>query len=283
MLKWLFQRRKHNHKSTDGSYRHGNTQLIELRHVEKVYTSAAGQFRALKDINVQIDRGKFVAIVGKSGSGKSTLINMVTGVDRPTSGEVFVGDTAVHTLSEDEMARWRGQTIGVVYQFFQLMPSLTVVENVMLPMDFCHTYPAHTFYRRSMEILEQVDLAGHAHKFPAAISGGQQQRVAIARALINDPAIIMADEPTGNLDSRTADAVFQLFEHLVAQGKTLLLVTHDPDLARRAYRTITIADGAIVADDTRNRDNPQPAAGAGSDDAAAATRPAATTMEANQC
>jgi putative ABC transport system ATP-binding protein len=255
--------------------------LIELRHVEKVYTSAAGQFRALKDINVQIDRGEFVAIVGKSGSGKSTLINMVTGVDRPSSGEVFVGDTAVHTLSEDEMARWRGQTIGVVYQFFQLMPSLTVVENVMLPMDFCHTYPAHTFYRRSMEILEQVDLVEHAHKFPAAISGGQQQRVAIARALINDPAIIMADEPTGNLDSRTADAVFQLFEHLVAQGKTLLLVTHDPDLARRAYRTITIADGAIVADATCNRDNPQPAAAAGSNGAAAVAGHAATRMEAN--
>lgn len=279
MLKWLFHGDSHK-PSSDGAYRHGNTQLIELRHIDKVYTSAAGQFRALKDIHVQINTGEFVAIVGKSGSGKSTLINMVTGVDRPTAGEVFVGDTAVHTLNEDQMARWRGRTIGVVYQFFQLMPSLTVVENVMLPMDFCHTYPAHTFYRRAMEILEQVDLADHAHKFPSAISGGQQQRVAIARALVNDPAIIMADEPTGNLDSRTADAVFQLFERLVAQGKTLLLVTHDPDLARRAYRTITIADGAIVADQTRVRDDPPPIT-ADADGRVPVAEQAGATTEAN--
>lgn len=279
MLKWLFQRDTRK-ISPDGSYRHGNTQLIELRHVEKIYASAAGQFRALRDINLQINTGEFVAIVGKSGSGKSTLINMVTGVDRPTSGEVFVGDTAVHTLNEDQMARWRGRTIGVVYQFFQLMPSLTVVENVMLSMDFCHTYPAHTFYRRSMEILEQVDLADQAHKFPSAISGGQQQRVAIARALVNDPAIIMADEPTGNLDSRTADAVFQLFERLVAQGKTLLLVTHDPDLARRAYRTITITDGAIVADQTRVRDDSPPIT-ADADGSASVAGQAGAITEAN--
>lgn len=262
MLKWIFHPNRPNRSAstaTNGRYRYGNEHLIELRHVEKVYTSAAGQFHALKAMNLTVDVGEFVAIVGKSGSGKSTLINMITGVDRPTNGEVFVGDTAVHTLNEDQMALWRGRTIGVVYQSFQLLPSLTVAENVMLPMDFCDTYPAHQFQRRAVQMLEQVELGDQANKFPTALSGGQQQRVAIARALVNDPAVIVADEPTGNLDSRTADAVFKLFEHLVAQGKTILLVTHDADLARRAYRTITIADGTIVSDQPANAASAAPA------------------------
>jgi putative ABC transport system ATP-binding protein len=186
--------------------------------------------------------------VGKSGSGKSTLINMITGIDRPTGGEVIVAGTPVHTLSENQIARWRGRNVGVVFQFFQLLPTLTVLENVMLPMDFCNMYTPSERRRRGLHLLEQVDLADQANKLPTAISGGQQQRAAIARAMANDPPIIIADEPTGNLDSRTADSVFELFSQLVNSGKTILMVTHDDDLAHRVTRTVTIADGEIVAD-----------------------------------
>lgn len=220
--------------------------LIDLRQVVKTYESVAGSFTALQGINLQACAGEFIAIVGKSGSGKSTLLNMITGIDRPTSGEVLVNDTAVHTLSEGQLAVWRGYTIGVVFQFFQLLPTLTVMENIMLPMDFCHRYSFQGRQERALHLLDQVGIAQLARKLPAALSGGEQQRVAIARALANDPPLVVADEPTGNLDSKTAAAVFELFENLVQQGKTVLMVTHDPDLATQAKRAITIADGGIV-------------------------------------
>lgn len=249
-----FRRRKT--EAANGRYRHGNDHLIDLRRVVKTYESAAGTFTALKGIDLQIDTGEFVAVVGKSGSGKSTLINMITGIDRPTSGEVLIGDTAVHKLSEGQLAVWRGRNLGIIFQFFQLLPTLSLVENVMLPMDFCNMYKPGERKERALHLLEQVGLADQAHKLPSAVSGGQQQRAAIARALANDPPIIVGDEPTGNLDSRTADSIFQLFEDLVDQGKTILMVTHDNDLARRASRAITVADGQIVDEVRYQRGEP---------------------------
>lgn len=222
--------------------------LIELRQVVKRFAGAAGVFPALRGVDLRVGAGEFVAIVGKSGSGKSTLINMLTGIDRPTSGEVYVGDTAVHRLSEEQMAIWRGRQVGVVFQFFQLLPMLTVIENVMLPMDFCNTYPQRDRRKRALALLDQVEMTVHADKLPTMISGGEQQRVAIARALANDPPILVADEPTGNLDSRTADAVFSLFQAAVQAGKTIVMVTHDLDFAHRAGRLLNIADGQIVHD-----------------------------------
>jgi ABC-type lipoprotein export system ATPase subunit len=229
-----------------GRYRNGNERLIELRQVVKKYESAAGVFTALKGIDLEVDRGEFVAVIGKSGSGKSTLINMITGLDLPTSGDVLVGDTAVHTLSEGQRAQWRGRTIGVIFQFFQLLPTLTVIENVMLPMDFCRMYSMRGRRERAMHLLEQVEVAEQAYKLPSALSGGQQQRVAIARALANDPPILAADEPTGNLDSKTAESVIRLFENLAGSGKTILMVTHDKDLAKQATRTVILSDGEII-------------------------------------
>src|SRR6266487_2257413 len=243
--RWL-KRTVRSDGASNGHYRHGNEHLIDMRQIVKTYQSAAGSFTALKSVDLQIDRGEFVAIIGKSGSGKSTLINMITGIHRPSSGEVLVGDAAVHTLSEGQMAVWRGKNLGVIFQFFQLLPTLTIVENVMLPMDFCNMYAPRERRARAMHLLEQVEMAEQANKLPSAVSGGQQQRVAIARALANDPPILVADEPTGNLDSKTANAVFQLFGNLVQQGKTLLMVTHDSDLAKRVDRAVIVADGAIV-------------------------------------
>jgi putative ABC transport system ATP-binding protein len=222
------------------------THLIDLRRVVKTYQSAAGTFTALKGIDLQVDAGEFVAVVGKSGSGKSTLINMIAGIDRPTAGQVFVYNTAIHTLNEDQMAKWRGRNLGIVFQFFQLLPTLTVIENVMLPMDFCNIYTPHDRKRRARYLLAQVGLDDHQNKLPAALSGGQQQRVAIARALATDPPVLVADEPTGNLDSQTAASVFQLFEDLVAQGKTILMVTHDLDIAQQVTRAVVVSDGEIV-------------------------------------
>jgi ABC-type lipoprotein export system ATPase subunit len=242
----MFGRGSKRKEANNGRYRNGNGHLIECRQLVKTYHSTAGDFPALKEVDLQVDSGEFVAVIGKSGSGKSTLVNMITGIDRPTSGEILVGDTSVGVLSEGKLAEWRGRTIGVIFQFFQLLPTLTVVENVMLPMDFCHMYTMRERRERAMDLLEQVDVAEHAHKLPSAVSGGQQQRVAIARALANDPPILAADEPTGNLDSKTADSVFRLFERLVDQGKTILMVTHDRDLARRATRTIMLADGEVI-------------------------------------
>jgi ABC-type lipoprotein export system ATPase subunit len=243
--RWL-KRNGSDNGSSNGQYRNGNSHLIECRRLVKTYHSPAGDFPALKEIDLQVDSGEFVAVIGKSGSGKSTLINMITGIDRPTAGQVLVGDTAVETLSEGKLAEWRGRSIGVIFQFFQLLPTLTVIENVMLPMDFCHMYSMRERRERAMYLLEQVDVAEHAHKLPSAVSGGQQQRVAIARALANDPPILAADEPTGNLDSKTAESVFRLFEGLVDEGKTILMVTHDKDLSRRATRTVMLSDGEII-------------------------------------
>ena len=229
-----------------GSDAPGGDHLIDLRNIVKTYQSAAGSFTALKGVSLGVDAGEFVAVIGKSGSGKSTLINMVTGIDRPTSGEVIVGGTPVHTLSEGQMSVWRGRNLGIIFQFFQLLPSLSVVENVMLPMDFCNMYKPSERHARAMLLLEQVEMTDQANKLPSAISGGQQQRVAIARALANDPPILIADEPTGNLDSKTAVAVFKLFDDMVKAGKTIVMVTHDNDLARRATRSVIVSDGEIV-------------------------------------
>lgn len=220
--------------------------IVDLRNVNKSYKTAVGDYPALKNINLQINAGEFVSIIGKSGSGKSSLLNMITGIDHPTNGEVFVNGTAVHKMGEDKMARWRGNNLGIVFQFFQLLPVISVIENIMLPMDFCRTYPMNERRDRTMKLLELVEFADHAHKLPTALSGGQQQRVAIARALANDPPIIIADEPTGNLDSKTAESIFALFNNLVAQGKTIIIVTHDSALAKRTHRTALIADGEIV-------------------------------------
>jgi putative ABC transport system ATP-binding protein len=224
----------------------GNHRLIELSGVQKSYKTAVGDYPALKGIDLQINSGEFVSVIGKSGSGKTTLINMITGIDRPTSGEVWVNGTAVHTLTESQMARWRGKNLGIVFQFFQLLPIISVVENIMLPMDFCNSYPQRERGERALHLLELVGLADHAYKLPTALSGGQQQRVAIARALANDPPIVIADEPTGNLDSKTAESVFALFNDLISQGKTIIIVTHDSGLAKRTNRTALITDGEIV-------------------------------------
>ena len=234
-----------NHKNgVDTS--NGKHSLIELRNVVKNYKTAVGDFPALKGVDLDMKAGEFVSVIGKSGSGKTTLINMIAGIDRPTSGEVWVNGTAVHELNENQMARWRGKNLGIVFQFFQLLPMLSLVENIMLPMDFCNTFPHKEREERALHLLDQMELIDHAYKLPSAISGGQQQRVAIARALANDPPLILADEPTGNLDSKTAETVFELFNKLVSEGKTIIIVTHDSGLAKRAERTALIADGEIV-------------------------------------
>jgi len=220
--------------------------LIHLRQVVKKYASLAGEVVALKGVDLQVEAGEFVVVTGKSGAGKTTLVHMITGIDSSTSGEIHVAGTAVHQLSVEKAAEWRGRTVGVVFQFFQLLPTLTAVENVMLPMDFCQMYAPGERYDRAMHLLQQVNMADDAFKLPLALSGGQQQSVAIARALANDPPLLAADEPTGNLDSKTADSVFRLFESLVDSGKTILMVTHDDELAERAKRTIVLADGEIV-------------------------------------
>jgi putative ABC transport system ATP-binding protein len=222
--------------------------LIQMRGVTKTYASGGRPVQALKDLDLSIDAGEFVCIFGKSGAGKTTLINMITGVDDLATGEVIVGGVSVHSLSETDMAQWRGQNLGVIYQSFHLMPTLTLLQNVMLPMDFCGQYHPLRSPRRAMDLLCQVELEEHMHKPPSKISGGQQQRVAIARALANDPPIIVADEPTGRLDSVTAETIFSIFEALVHQGKTVVMVTHDESFAHRVSRSIHLADGRIVSD-----------------------------------
>jgi putative ABC transport system ATP-binding protein len=220
--------------------------IIDLRQVAKTYKGSAGVFVALKEINFQVLPGEFVAVVGKSGSGKSTLLNLLTGIDMPTSGEVVVAGTPLHRLSQNALALWRGCTVGMVFQFYQLLPTLTVLENVMLPMDFCHTFPIRERKERALHLLEQVGIAQHAQKLPVALSGGEQQRVAIARAQANNPSILVADEPTGNLDSQTTDAILHLFLNLVNDGTTLIMVTHERDISHHATRTISLSDGRIV-------------------------------------
>jgi putative ABC transport system ATP-binding protein len=226
--------------------------VVDLRQVVKTYQSSAGIFTALKGVDLEVESSAFVSIIGKSGSGKSTLINVITGIDRPSSGEVIVDDIHIHSLSEEQIAVWRGRSIGVIFQFFQLLPTLTAVENILLAMDYGGRYPRPQRPERAMYLLELVGMADQAHRLPNSLSGGQQQCVAIARALANDPVLLTADEPTGNLDSKSAEMVFHLFENLAQAGKTILMVTHDNDLAARAQRTIKLADGRIV-DEFTNR------------------------------
>lgn len=221
-----------------------NDPLIRLHEVGKAYQTPTGPLWALQNISLTIGQGEFLAILGKSGAGKSTLINMIAAIDRLNRGEIWVGETAVHDLNEERGAVWRSQNVGVVFQQFQLMPMLTCLENVMMPMDFANKYGSIRLRReRAMELLEQLDIGEQARKLPSAVSGGQRQRVAIARALANDPVVILADEPTGNLDSQTAAAVFDVFRDLVDQGKTMIMVTHDQELALQVDRTLALVDG----------------------------------------
>ncbi|HMK09614.1 MAG TPA: ATP-binding cassette domain-containing protein [Anaerolineales bacterium] len=220
--------------------------IIDLRRVEKSYQTAAGEFLALRGIDLQICPGEFVSVIGKSGSGKSTLLNMIAGIDRPTAGEVWVNGTPIHALGEDQLAGWRGGSLGIVFQFFQLLPALSLVQNVILPMDLAGKYSRRERRTRAEHLLEIVGLGDQMDKLPSLVSGGQQQRAAVARSLANDPPIIIADEPTGNLDSKTAETIFGLFNDLVLEGKTVIIVTHDSGLARRAHRTALLADGEIV-------------------------------------
>jgi putative ABC transport system ATP-binding protein len=230
--------------------------MISLRGISKAYRTATGPFWALKGIDLQVYPGEFLAVVGKSGSGKSTLINVFTGIDHPTDGEAVVAQTYIGRLDEGQMAEWRGRHLGIVFQFFQLLPTLTIAENVILPMDLCDVFEPAERTERALHLLEQMGIADSAHEFPASVSGGHQQRAAIARALANDPPILVADEPTGNLDSKTADAVFRLFDSLVRQGKTILMVTHDEELASQVPRVLTLADGEIVDEVLNARSGP---------------------------
>ncbi len=223
--------------------------LIQMQNIHKVYKTHAGDFTALKGVSASFYPGQFVSIVGKSGSGKSTLLNMITGIDRPSSGKILIGDTYLQDLSESKFSEWRGKNLGIVFQFFQLLPMLSLLENTILPMDFCQMYTPSERETRARELLDLVGLHDFAEKLPAAVSGGQEQCAAIARALANDPPIIVADEPTGNLDSKTAEMVLQLIDRLVDQGKTVLVVTHDEAVAQRASRTMVICDGELVDED----------------------------------
>ena len=227
--------------------------LIQLSEVSKVYNTAAGDFPALKGISADIYSGEFVGVIGKSGAGKSTLLNMITGADMISSGEVIFNASdgksiSIHTLSENSLAVWRGRNVGIIHQSFQLLPMLNLVENIMLPLDFSGHYKRRVSKDLAIELLKLVELEDHAYKLPAYISGGQKQRVAIARSLANDPPIIVADEPTGSLDTLTAETIFEIFEKLIEQGRTIIMVTHDNNLAPRFTRRLLIADGSITAD-----------------------------------
>lgn len=222
--------------------------IIDLRQIVKIYQTPSGPFTALHDINLPIKSGEFVVVVGKSGSGKTTLLNLLAGIDRPTTGAISVDGTRVDSLSESQLAEWRGRTIGLVFQFFQLLPTLTIAENVMLPMDFVEIIPAAQRRSKALELLERVGIADQADKLPTALSGGQQQRAAIARALANDPPILMADEPTGNLDEATRTSVLELFANLNAEGRTIVMVTHERDVSRYTDRQVTLVDGRVAAD-----------------------------------
>ena len=221
--------------------------MISIQALSKTYETPAGSFPALTSVDLEIPAGEVVAVVGKSGSGKSTLLHMIGGIDAPTSGSVSVGGRAIAGLAGNGLARWRGETVGIVFQFFQLLPTLTAAENVMLPMDFRGTVPSRDRRGRALELLARVDVSAHADKLPATLSGGQQQRVAIARALANDPPVILADEPTGNLDSETAAEVLGLLRRLAGEGKTVVVATHDREIGKTADRVVALADGRIVA------------------------------------
>ena len=233
-------------KSTHGLER-GQT-IIDLHQVVKTYETPSGPFTALQDINLRIQAGEFLAVVGKSGSGKTTLLNVIAGIDRPTSGEISVAGTRVHSLSESQLAECRGRTIGLVFQFFQLLPTLTIAENVMLPMDFVEIIPETERRSKALKLLDQVGIQDQADKLPASLSGGQQQRAAIARALANDPPILLADEPTGNLDEATRASILELFSKLNAEGRTIIVVTHERDINRYTDRQVTLVDGRVADD-----------------------------------
>ncbi len=227
--------------------------MIEVRNLIKRFAVGEGEVTVLKNISFQVKQGEFLSIVGPSGSGKSTLINMFTGIDRPSEGEIEVGGTKIEEMNEGQLARWRGQNLGLVFQFFQLLPALSLVDNVVLPMDFANKFERQERRERANDLLDTVGLAEHANKLPSMVSGGQQQRAAIARALANDPPLIVGDEPTGNLDSASSERMVELFFQLVEEGKTLIMVTHDQDIARRTPRMIEIADGQIVRDEDSRR------------------------------
>lgn len=220
--------------------------LIRAHSLVKTYPTGAGPFEALHAIDLMVHQGEFVGVIGKSGAGKTTLVNMLSGIDTISAGEVYVNGTAVHDLKEDDLSLWRGRNLGVIYQSFHLLPMLSLLENITLAMDFCGRYRRGKSESRAMDLLARVELAEHAHKPPAYISGGQKQRVAIARALANDPPLILADEPTGRLDSTTSETIFKIFDALIAQGKTILMVSHERNLARRVDRVLELEDGVIV-------------------------------------
>jgi putative ABC transport system ATP-binding protein len=220
--------------------------ILKINNLSKSYTGANGvSFEVLRNVNLSISNGEFIAIIGKSGSGKSTLLNMLTGIDRPSVGEIFYADKAIHQFSENQLAQWRGAEIGIVFQFFQLLPTLSILENLLLAMDFVGKIPKEQRESRAMDLLKQTGIEEQANKLPANLSGGQQQRAAIARALANDPSVIVADEPTGNLDTKNAENIMILFRKLVESGKTLIVVTHDNEVAQQAERIISISDGVI--------------------------------------
>ena len=226
--------------------------FIRFKQISKSFESAAGRFDALKSIDLTIGQGEYLAVVGKSGSGKSTLLNMLTGIDHPSQGTVTINSTEVHALNESRLAKWRGENIGIVFQFFQLIPTLTILENLQLAMDFVDIIPKRDRKKRAESLLGQVDISEQANKFPSALSGGEQQRAAIARALANDPPVVVADEPTGNLDSKTTTDILELFAQLVAKGKTVVVVTHE-DVSDYEYdRVITLNDGFVVSDKKKN-------------------------------
>ena len=231
-----------------------NDPVIEMRGVTKQFVTAAGAFTALSAVDLHIGRGELAVVAGPSGSGKSTLLGLLAGIDRPTRGEVLVGGTAVHALREREISAWRGRAVGIVFQFFQLLPALTAAENVMLPMDFCGTWPARERRPRAQALLARLGVADQADKLPRTLSGGQQQRVAVARALANEPALLLADEPTGNLDSRASRAMLEEMAGLASAGQTVVLVTHDRGAQRYATRRIELADGRVVADEAGSAD-----------------------------
>jgi putative ABC transport system ATP-binding protein len=227
----------------------GNNRVVKLVDVVKSFPVGGGEITVLKGLSLDVRQGEFVSIVGPSGNGKSTLLNMITGIDRPSDGQVIVTGRDIHNMSENQLAAWRGEHVGIVFQFFQMLPSLSLLQNVILPMDFAKKYKSRERRERAMQLLESVGLGDQANKLPSMVSGGQQQRAAIARALANDPPLLVADEPTGNLDTRSANDVFDLFLKLVEQGKTMLMVTHDKELSRRVPRVVEIIDGKIARDE----------------------------------
>ena len=223
---------------------------IEVSDLVKTYPLSAGEVVAIDHLSLDIAQGEFVAVVGRSGSGKTTLLNLLAGIDRPTSGTVHAAGADLGSLSESGLAAWRGRNVGLVFQFFQLLPTLTVIENVMLPMDFARKIPVGERRDRAQHLLERVGIGDQADKLPATLSGGQQQRAAIARALANDPPLLLADEPTGNLDSTTAEAVLKLFADLNTEGRTIVVVTHERDIRSIVGREVTLVDGRVVTDES---------------------------------